>query len=82
MADPSPPKPQERKTCFLPGLKSAGSPQVEFDEGGNLMNDPRSRWGLIPELECEEFRIGSFPDRVADAALADAIVVHQQVLRR
>src|SRR6266498_2489121 len=35
MADPSPPKPQERKACFLPGLKSAGSPQVEFDEFQN-----------------------------------------------
>jgi hypothetical protein len=31
------------------------------------MNDPRSHWGLIPELECEELRLGSFPDRVADA---------------
>jgi hypothetical protein len=36
------------------------------NEGGALINDPRKAWKLIPELECEEFRIGSFPDRVAD----------------
>lgn len=26
------PQPQERRTCFLPGLKSSGSPQVELDD--------------------------------------------------
>ncbi len=36
------------------------------NEGGALINDPRKAWKLIPELECEEFSIGSFPDRVAD----------------
>ena len=36
------------------------------NDGGALMEDPRLLWKIIPELESEEIRIGSFPHVMAD----------------
>jgi hypothetical protein len=36
------------------------------NDGGALMEDPRLEWKIIPELECEEIRIGAFPRTIAE----------------
>ncbi len=36
------------------------------NEGGVLISDPRLLWRIIPALEREEIRIGSFPHVIAD----------------
>src|SRR5260370_27672770 len=38
----------------------------ETNEGGVLIDDPRLRRKIIPELEHEEIRLGSFPHIMAD----------------
>src|SRR5713226_9465669 len=38
----------------------------ETNEGGVLINDPRLKLEIIPALESEEIKIGSFPHVMAD----------------
>jgi hypothetical protein len=36
------------------------------NDGGHLIGDPRKAWRIIPKLESEEIKIGSFPRSIAE----------------
>lgn len=54
------------------------------NDGGVMINNPRKEWRIIPELESEEIRIGSFPYTIAEVKpgmfldLAAVVVVWEE----